>query len=792
MPKLPFEQRRRDTTAKLAALMLANAFIFQEQLSGLEGKVKPIRSLLATDDFVGKTAIHWQMIIDEINYVPIFKVARDILLSLPSHAETDSSVRHLAQRALEIVSKKAALRHDLMGRIYHLLLLEAKYLGTYYTSVPAATLLLKLTLDIDRWPHADWADPKALEKFRIADLACGTGTLLMAASQALTDNFIKFRASKGEAIDEKALTDLHTLIIEEMLYGYDVLPSAVHLTASTLALLAPETCFHNMHLYSLPMGRMKSGQIYLGSIDFISADTIQTQLDLMSPGIGGAARAGDERADSVAPLPSLDLCVMNPPFVRSVGGNLLFGSVPDQRGQMQTELAQRLRTTNLPASSTAGLGSVFAAVGDRHIKDGGRLALVLPAALTTGIAWGKTRELINRGYVLETVIASHDPARWNFSENTELSEVLVIARKRDRSVDSDSSVANQPTEFVNLWHNPTTSAHALAVGDQISRGAPAPIGTTNAPRHGVSEILVGAKKYGETIEIPWGEVRSAPWIGCAFAQTNLVRTAWMMRQGRLYLQGRGSTIPIPIGTIGQIGILGPDRRDIADGFTVSTSRTRYPALMGHAADEIRTIGVEPNKWLSPRSKAAPGRPLRDVALLWQRAGTIMIAERSWLNTQRTLAVRLAKPALSNVWWPLRLREENEHAQKALALWLNSTLGLLTSLAHRVPTRGAWIQFKKPTIEQLPVLDVLALSDAQLRRISSAYDSIADSELDTIVNMANDPTRADIDQVFSQVLGIPTLDGLREELAEEPIIKLRPCSEEEPSVEAEDQLQFELI
>ena len=59
-----------------------------------------------------------------------------------------------------------------------------------------------------------------------------------------------------------------------MLYGYDVLPSAVHLTASTLALLAPETCFHKMHLYSLPMGRMQSGQIYLGSIDYISADTI--------------------------------------------------------------------------------------------------------------------------------------------------------------------------------------------------------------------------------------------------------------------------------------------------------------------------------------------------------------------------------------------------------------------------------------------------------------------------------------------------------------------------------------
>lgn len=385
----------------------------------------------------------------------------------------------------------------------------------------------------------------------------------------------------------------------------------------------------------------------LGSIDYISADTIQTQLDLMSPGIGGAVGAGGEDAESVAPLPSLDLCVMNPPFVRSVGGNLLFGSVPDHRGHMQAELAQRLRVTNLSASSTAGLGSVFAAIGDRHVKDGGRLALVLPAALTTGIAWGRTRELINHGYILETVIASHDPRRWNFSENTELSEVLIIARKRDRRIDSDDSVADEPTQFINLWRNPLTSSHALAVGEQISRRAPAPIGTVDFPRHGISEVVVGSQKYGEAIELPWGEVRSGPWIGSAFAQTNLVRTAWMLRHGRLYIPGRTATIPLPIGTIDSIGTLGPDRRDIADGFTLSLGRTPYPAFWGHIANNVRTIAAMPNKWLSPRSIAAAGRPLRDVALLWQRAGTIMIAERTWLNTQRTLAVRLSNPALSN-------------------------------------------------------------------------------------------------------------------------------------------------
>jgi hypothetical protein len=545
-----------------------------------------------------------------------------------------------------------------------------------------------------------------------------------------------------------------------------------------------------MHLYSLPLGKMSSGQIYLGSIDYISADTIQTQLDLMSPGIGGAVRAGDD-GYSVAPLPSLDVCVMNPPFVRSVGGNLLFGSMPDQRGEMQGELAKRVRINNLSASSTAGLGSVFAAIADRHIKPDGRIALVLPAALATGIAWEKTREIINSGYVLETVIASHDPERWNFSENTDLGELLLIARKRS-AIRKDKLPVRDMTQFINLWQNPKTSAHALAVGEAILRGAPAPVGAIEKPIHGISEIVVGSDKYGEMLEIPWEDVRVGPWIGCAFAQTNLLRTAWLLKRGRFYQSGRNDTFALPVQNLKEIGTLGPDRRDIADGFTVSRSRTSYPALMGHRADHITTIEVEPNSWLSPRSTPANGRPARDVGLLWPRAGTVMIAERSRLNTQRTLAVRLPERGLSNVWWPLQLRHEDERAEKVIALWLNSTLGILILVAHRVPTEGAWVQFKKPTLENLPILDVRSLSEAQMNQLSSAYREVARIGLGAIKDMAEDPVRAAIDRAFSQVLGLPSLDGLRAELGREPVICGRPIRNYEAPVEDHDDLQFALL
>ena len=790
----PFEQRRRQTTAKLAALMLANAFIFQEQLSSIEEKVLPLRSFFMRRDFIGEIIEHWSMIIDKINYVPIFKVSRDILSAIPANGDTDAAIRNLARRTLEIVSKKAALRHDLMGRIYHFLLLEAKYLGTYYTSVPAATLLLKLALDVDRWT-TDWAKAGSVNEFRIADLACGTGTFLMAASQAITDNVVKAKIANNETISNDILTRLHVTLVEETLHGYDVLPSAVHLTASTLAMLAPETCFRKMRLYSLPLGRMQSGQLYLGSIDYISASLVRTQLSLMSPefAVEGAEQVGAEDEQNVARLPSLDLCVMNPPFVRSVGGNLLFGSLPDHRREMQDELAGRMRATGLSASSTAGLGSVFTAVGDRHVKPGGRLALVLPAAVTTGVAWQRTRDLINGSYVLETVIASHHPGRWNFSENTDLSEVLVIARKHNVG-EFNRSVADSPTQFINLWRNPASSAEALAIADVAARGAAAPLHRAGQPHHGISQIMVGAVKYGESVEVPWGEVRASPWLGSCFAQTELVRSVWFLRKGTLILPGRSETVVIPITSLGTLAIIGPDRRDIYDGFELSPAhRTAYPALWGHAAGIMRNMASRPNSWLSPRSERAPGRPYRDPAVLWGRAGALMIAERMRLNTQRVFAVRLAAPSLSNVWWPVALKDGDERAEKTLALWLNSTLGILLAAGHRVPTEGPWVQFKKPVLQALPVLDVRALLPAQLSQLASLYDQVADQNLDPLWNMESDAVRSTVDAGITQVLGIPDLGALRALLGQEPIISDIALGQSVAAdAEAEAHLQFELL
>ncbi len=67
------------------------------------------------------------------------------------------------------------------GRLFHMLLTDAKFTGAYYTSVPAATLLSRLVFH-DWPPHVDWRDHEFPASLNVADLACDTGTLLMAVA----------------------------------------------------------------------------------------------------------------------------------------------------------------------------------------------------------------------------------------------------------------------------------------------------------------------------------------------------------------------------------------------------------------------------------------------------------------------------------------------------------------------------------------------------------------------------------------------------------------------------------
>ncbi|MCK4374221.1 MAG: SAM-dependent DNA methyltransferase, partial [Candidatus Brocadiae bacterium] len=471
-----------------------------------------------------------------------------------------------------------------------------------------------------------------------------------------------------------------------------------------------------------------------------------------------------------AALPRMDLCVMNPPFTRSVGGNLLFGSSPPQeRRQMQAKLRKMLRDPKVLANSTAGLGSVFLAVAHAHIKPGGRLAVVLPKAVLSGVAWRPTRELLRTYYRMEYVICSHDPERWNFSESTHLSEVLLVAVKNDRKGRQEEG--RRRVTAVNLWHNPTTPFEALAVARALRQGAAPDVESGQ----GALELRLGTRKLGEAVSMPWEYLkRQDGWLlPCAFAQADLIRAAYHLLQGRVWLPGSGLCGELAMAALGSFAEIGPDRRDIHDGFSLSPARTAYPAFWGHDAQSVLTMGQQANAYLSPLGTPKKGRPLRKAEDLWPKAGRVLLAERLWLKTQRLPAVRVRQQCLGNVWWPVQLRRGLAKAtcEKALTLWLNSTLGLLCLLSHRLETRGAWVCFKKPVLASMPTLDIAGLPSVQLKDLAQAHDRLASKPLRRLSEMQEDPVRAQIDAAVRKALKLPDISVLRTLLGQEPVVCL---------------------
>jgi hypothetical protein len=374
------------------------------------------------------------------------------------------------------------------------------------------------------------------------------------------------------------------------------------------------------------------------------------------------------------------------------------------------------------------------------------------------------------------MIVSHDPQHWNFSDNTDLSEVLIIAKKLQNGTSSASNA--EPVLCINLWRHPSDSWEALSLARSIREHEPPLLDANTEP----SRIRIGETQVGEAITMQWNELKNGTWLlPCAFAQIALTKVAYNLVGGQVRLPGSASTTPVPITKLESLAKLGPDRRDVYDGFELTSAVTLFPAFWGHDAPNVGTLAQSPNRFLTPLSRArveqTMTRHLRRAEDLWPKAGRVLLAERLWLNSQRLVAVRLPERVLSNVWWPTQLIVDNESQEKALVLWLNSSLGLTLLLANREETRGAWVDFKKPTLAATPVLNVSSLSVVQLRALAAAYDQVATQDLQPLKFADVDPIRAEIDRLVASALGLPDLGPVRDLLSHEPIFSLRSLVQE---------------
>ena len=128
-------------------------------------------------------------------------------------------------------------------------------------------------------------------------------------------------------------------------------------------------------------------------------------------------------------------------------------------------------------------------------------------------------------------------------------------------------------------------------------------------------------------------------------------------------------------------------------------------------------------------------------------------------------MRCNTKVLSNVWWPVTLSDDSW--EKPLALWLNSSLGILLMLAHRTSTRGSWVANKKADLQVQPVLDFKRISSAKLTLMSNLFDELAGLEFKSLPEMAACDTRTALADRHSEILGVPHVGALLSLISSEP-------------------------
>ena len=736
----------------------------------------------------------WNKIL-KVNYWAIFDIAKRILTVIPAQA-AQPLIDRLAATADALLHDHLMRSHDLTGEVFQSLIADRKFLAAFYTTPPAAALLAGLAISPDRTPAKGvWADPEDVAALRIADLACGTGTLLSTAYRRVSQ-LHEARGGDAEA--------LHPRMMAASLIGCDVLPAAAHLTASMLAGAHPTVTFDHSSIITVEYGPQKGGRVALGSLDLASTQQAFDALDItggFAPVTGGQAigGTGQQERDLWLTLPhaSFDLILMNPPFTRDTGqegkkvgvSNPMFAAFKTSAAvQKRMAEAREKLFHGTSAHGNAGEASDFLVLADRKLKPGGTLGLVMPLSLMMGDAWEASRQMLRKNYenlVLVTISGALDN-ELSFSADTGMGECLVVGRRTLQESKRATFVVLNRRPDSYLEGSTAASEIALGIKGQLRRLEDGPVGGT--------PIRLGADIVGYALDAPLPE--TGGWKVVRMADVSLAQAAYQLADcGRAWLPGaaESSAVAVPVTTVVKIASIGPYHMDVAGDTQTGGVRgpffrqpiapnaaPTYPILWTHSAPRERTMefpadceglvrqGADAAEEFSIRSRAEK---------VWATATHCHFNRDFRFNSQSTAMQFTPVRTIGGHAWP-SVRLKSEEQEKALVLRGNSTLGLLLHWWHANKQQAGRGRSGISLLETLPVLDVAALSAEALRKAAAIFDDLKGQPMLTVNEIDRDDVRAHLDERFyREVLGFPEsllasggpLTLLRQKLAIEPSI-----------------------
>ena len=784
-------QQNEAQTHKMAVTILVNALVFQETLAhGPEdlSEVKT-RAELSENGRVTKTALlaEWDKIL-KVNYWPIFKIATRILIPLPA-GDAGTLVHKLGETADKLIEGRLTRSHDLTGAMFQQLISDRKFLAAFYTRPESAALLSGLAILPDRPPGGgNWANPEDVASLRIADFACGTGTLLSTAYRLVS----QFHEAAGGNTEQ-----LHPAMMASALIGSDVLPAAAHLTASVLAGAHPTEFYSDTSVLTVEYGKQKGGRIALGALDLL---TMQSAFDVLgmtgrlAPVAGGKAleATGEASRNIRLDLPddSFDLVLMNPPFTRNTGHEAAKVGVPtpifaafetpkEEQRAMAEAMTKLLKGTSYHGN--AGEASAFLVLADRKARLDGTIALVMPLSLLLGEAWEASRNLLRRHYedLICVSLAGARPRDLSFSADTGMGECLIIGNKAGRQ--------SKRATFVVLNGRPQSIIGGMTTANQIREAIAGGIRSLEDGPYGGTPLLLGDNVIGWALDASLPKEGS--WRLARIKDASLAQVAYQMTDGGLVWlpsTAKESALPISVIPLGQIWSRGPTyhmdiNADTPSGgirgpFDIQRLEQgqvpTYPVLWWHAAERERTLQFEADSQGVVRQGAES-----KVAAVWEAASYCHVNRDFQFNSQSTGMQFASRKTIGGRAWP-SVTMQSPDQERALTLWGNSTFGLLLHWWHSNKQQSGRGILGVTSIGYLPVLDVTMLPANVLSAAVEIFEDLKFQVMRPINEIDDDPVRRELDErLATAVLGLPAevvalggpLDVLRQKLGAEPSI-----------------------
>ena len=731
---------------RMASAIIANALVFHERIAGMHPGVKPL-AMVCGDGVANPKAAAldaWDTILG-INYWAIFAIARDILTQLPTSYAVDI-LRRLRDTAQAVEAAGVDNAHDLTGRVFQTLIADRKYLATFYTLPASAALLARLA--VAKLESVDWSTREAIGKLRIGDFACGTGALLSAVYEQIA------------ARHERAGGDpaaLHTTIMEEVLYGCDVMPSAVHITGSTLAGVEPSVLFNRSRLYTLAYGRQDDRGVKIGSLELLQSSAALALFNTSEPAKRTGSTGEETAAQILADVPDkgYDLVIMNPPFTRATNHegahaditNPAFAAFDATRAD-QTAMGDRINRLGDGTCyhGNAGIASAFVALAHRKLKLGGVLALVLPLSAASGQSWEGVRKMLAEHYIDLSVLtlAGADNDALSFSADTGMAECLVIARKRNLGESSQGRA-----QFTSLHHRPRGFVHAGSLASRLLNSNP--VRRIEDGPYAGTPLTVGEEPAGETMTAPCG---SDNWSAVRLSDHSLAQTAFSLSHSKLWLPGSPSPVDFltaPLGDIGQLGLVhrditGPAPRGPFDTASPSSTAT-YPALWNHDAKQETRMVCKPDSQLLVRPEME-----EKAAQVWTTASRAHVTLDFRFNSQPLASAFTERATIGGRAWPNVILHDKRY-DYAFTVWSNSTLGLLCFWWHSNRQHSGRGTTTIRAVPSLPVLDFRTLNAMQLRKAEEIFKAFRNKELEPAYLADADPNRALLDhRILCDLLG----------------------------------------